>query len=165
MCTSKNNRKRTLTPLYSKFFYDAMSALCDVRNVPEHERVVALRGSVIDYHYGGGSSPAVLLIMDRLQRDLYAALKAKLDWVLRLQVAIDVVEGIRFLHSQGLVHRDIKLKNVLVSTAVYHHQAPSKHQLKLSTQHFMLHLHNYIDIKFLYLLYLSVGQAESRSDC
>ena len=32
----------------------------------------------------------------------------------RLQVAIDVVEGIRFLHSQGLVHRDIKLKNILV---------------------------------------------------
>ena len=34
----------------------------------------------------------------------------------RLQVSIDVIEGIRFLHSQGLVHRDIKLKNVLVST-------------------------------------------------
>lgn len=33
----------------------------------------------------------------------------------RLQVATDVVEGIRFLHAQGLVHRDIKLKNVLVS--------------------------------------------------
>lgn len=33
----------------------------------------------------------------------------------RLQIALDVVEGIRFLHSQGLLHRDIKLKNVLVS--------------------------------------------------
>ena len=34
--------------------------------------------------------------------------------LLRLQVAIDVVDGLRFLHSQGLVHRDVKLKNVLV---------------------------------------------------
>jgi serine/threonine protein kinase len=32
-----------------------------------------------------------------------------------MQIAVDVVEGIRFLHSQALLHRDIKLKNVLVS--------------------------------------------------
>lgn len=37
----------------------------------------------------------------------------------RLQIALDVVEGIRFLHSQGLLHRDIKLKNVLVKNT-YH---------------------------------------------
>jgi len=36
-------------------------------------------------------------------------------WWCRLRVALDVVEGIRYLHAQGLVHRDIKLKNVLVS--------------------------------------------------
>ena len=53
------------------------------RNVPEHDRIVALRGSVIDYVYGGGSSPAVLLIMDRLQRDLYSAIKTGLDWLSR----------------------------------------------------------------------------------
>ena len=70
---------------------------------------------MIDYSYGGGSSPAVLLVMDRLQRDLYQGIKLGLNYKGRLQVAVDVVEGIRFLHSQGLVHRDIKLKNVLVS--------------------------------------------------
>ena len=53
------------------------------RNVPEHERLVSLRGSVIDYTYGGGSSPAVLLVMDRLHRDLYTALRAGLEWTSR----------------------------------------------------------------------------------
>lgn len=84
-------------------------------SLPRHDRLVSIIGSVIDYSYGGGSSPAVLLVMDRLQRDLYQGIKSGLSYRARLQVAVDVVEGIRFLHSQGLVHRDIKLKNVLVS--------------------------------------------------
>ncbi|KAG7253240.1 hypothetical protein CRUP_017200, partial [Coryphaenoides rupestris] len=77
-------------------------------SLPKHERLVDLHGSVIDHTYGGGSSIAVLLIMERLHRDLYTGIKE------RLQVALDVVEGIRFLHGQGLLHRDIKLKNVLL---------------------------------------------------
>lgn len=64
--------------------------------------------------YAGGSSPSVLLIMERMTRDLYCGLRSGLSWITRLQIAIDVIEGIRFLHSQGLVHRDIKIKNVLV---------------------------------------------------
>ena len=80
---------------------------------------MALLGSVIDYNYAGGSSPAVLLIMERLQRDLYQGIKNGLSYRTRLQVALDVVEGLRYLHSQGLVHRDIKLKNVLVSQVIF----------------------------------------------
>ena len=58
----------------------------------------------------------------------------------RLQIAIDVVEGIRFLHSQGLVHRDIKLKNVLVSPSnqishVTTNQLQSRGFFQLNEQH------------------------------
>ncbi|XP_074645327.1 dual serine/threonine and tyrosine protein kinase-like isoform X6 [Tubulanus polymorphus] len=105
---------KSVVPPDDKHWNDLALEFYYTKNVPEHERLVTIFGSVIDYSYGGGSSPAVLLIMPRAQRDLYTAIKTGLDWPSRLQVAIDVVEGIRFLHSQGLVHRDIKLKNVLL---------------------------------------------------
>lgn len=41
--------------------------------------------------------------------------------LISIQIALDVVQGIRFLHSQGLVHRDIKAKNVLVSVQLEWH--------------------------------------------
>ena len=53
----------------------AQASLLLTRSLPKHERLVDLHGSVIDYSYGGGSSIAVLLIMERLHRDLYTGLK------------------------------------------------------------------------------------------
>ena len=85
------------------------------RTLPKNDRVVNLIGALIDDDYSNGSNAVVLFIMPRYPRDLHAALKVGLDFGSRMQIALDVVEGIRFLHGQGLLHRDIKLKNVLVS--------------------------------------------------
>ena len=105
---------KSVVPPDDKHWYDLAMEFYYTRCIPEHERIANIYGSVIDHSYGSGSTPAVLLIMQRLNRDLYSAIKSGLDWLLRLQIAIDVVEGIRFLHNQGLVHRDIKLKNILL---------------------------------------------------
>ncbi|XP_069009499.1 dual serine/threonine and tyrosine protein kinase [Embiotoca jacksoni] len=105
---------KSVVPPDDKHWNDLALEFHYTRSLPKHERLVDLHGSVIDHTYGDGSSIAVLLIMERLHRDLYTGLKAGLSLRERLQIALDVVEGIRFLHSQGLLHRDIKLKNVLL---------------------------------------------------
>ncbi|KAL3289629.1 hypothetical protein HHI36_023039 [Cryptolaemus montrouzieri] len=105
---------KSVVPPDDRHWNDLAMEFYYTRSLPEHPRIVKLRGSVIDYTYGGGSSPAVLLMMERLTRDLYCGLNQGLSWPVRLRVSIDVIKGVRYLHSQGLVHRDIKLKNVLL---------------------------------------------------
>jgi serine/threonine protein kinase len=38
----------------------------------------------------------------------------RLPWALKVRIARDVAEGLAFLHSQGLIHRDLKTSNILL---------------------------------------------------
>mmetsp|Transcript_11979 Transcript_11979/g.18229 ORF Transcript_11979/g.18229 Transcript_11979/m.18229 type:complete len:336 (-) Transcript_11979:59-1066(-) len=38
----------------------------------------------------------------------------KMPWPLRVQIALDIAQGMMFLHSRGYIHRDLKSHNLLV---------------------------------------------------
>ena len=36
----------------------------------------------------------------------------------RLQIALDVAKALQYLHAEDMIHRDVKVQNVLVSGAI-----------------------------------------------
>ncbi|XP_047540554.1 dual serine/threonine and tyrosine protein kinase-like isoform X1 [Vanessa atalanta] len=107
---------KSVLPADERHYHELAMEFFYTRSIPAHPRIVRLLGSLVQRGGGGGGggAPGVLLVSQRRARDLHAAVRAGLSFAQRMRIACDIVEGIRYLHSLGLVHRDVKLKNVLL---------------------------------------------------
>lgn len=60
------------------------------------------------------------LVSERMRCDLQGGLPAISSLRKRLEIALDVAKALQYLHAEDLIHRDVKVQNVLVSkTEVY----------------------------------------------
>ncbi|XP_072945855.1 dual serine/threonine and tyrosine protein kinase-like [Epargyreus clarus] len=104
---------KSVLPADERHYHELAMEFFYTRSIPPHPRIVRLLGSLVQ-RGGGGGAPGVLLVSPRYARDLHAAVRAGLAFATRMRISCDIVEGIRYLHSLGLVHRDVKMKNVLL---------------------------------------------------
>ncbi len=81
----------------------------------QHRHVVHVYGAVMQPSY-------VALVMELCERgSLYSVLHDDdqyLSWPTRMQIVRDVAAGVDFLHSQHMLHRDLKSLNVLLTATL-----------------------------------------------
>ena len=58
---------------------------------------------------------SVSLVSERMRCDLHDALPGIPSLRKRLEIALDVAKALQYLHAEDMIHRDVKVQNVLVS--------------------------------------------------
>ena len=58
------------------------------------------------------------LVSERMRCDLQEGLPAISSMRKRLEIALDVAKALQYLHAEDLIHRDVKVQNVLVSELI-----------------------------------------------
>jgi len=88
-------------------FLERELAICKL----SHPNIVQLIGLCMNEKY-------VYLVTEYIPGgDLRSHLKnsgGKLDWDIKLKIALDIARSMAFLHSKDIIHRDLKSKNLLV---------------------------------------------------
>ena len=64
------------------------------------------------------SSPIPILVMEKMDESLRSALKrySHIPMPIKLSILLDVSLGLRYLHSQEIVHRDLSSNNILLTS-------------------------------------------------
>ena len=79
-----------------------------------HETMVRFVGAGALTKNNTGTTKIMILMELCKNGALREALKLSLPWNLRVRMALEMVQGLSFLHEQSIIHRDIKTTNVLI---------------------------------------------------
>ncbi len=97
---------------YEKFYHE-----CVLLSRMRHPNIVQFMG----VHYGPQRDYGreLTLVMERLYMNLEDCLKQyrNIEMWLKVSILLDISQGLLYLHSRGVVHRDLTASNVLLTTS------------------------------------------------
>ncbi len=100
--------------LYVKFYHE-----CVLLSRIRHPNIVQFMG----VHYGPQRDYGreLTLVMERMYTNLEDCLKqySNIEMWLKVSILLDVSQGLLYLHSRGVVHRDLTAANILLTTSFH----------------------------------------------